>query len=783
MKKIFSFKKSIANKILIPLLILILASISLGAFLLTNTIYHYAYTITYQRSKTIFESLRNLLQSVSYSGDVVRAIEALAAYPDVQAIHVILEKDQQIEISSKRRMRGLSIMHLPNENFQKAILKSINEKQEIGEYNRELESFIFVAPIRFVDSKTRTGFVQGAIAIHLNTKPMNSEVRLHFVLLIVFCLIVAGLVSGLVYVILRRHIFSPISDIVNTMQLHSEGDRQTRASFQQDDEIGALAQTLNHMLDVEAESTLNLRASKKRFEDITGAVGEYVWEIDINGKYTYVSERVKEIQGYLVTELLGQRFSKHVFDKDREKLELWLNELVKEPKKIRQFEIRFKTKDNEVIWQEISGVPLYDIQNRCIGFLGASLDITERKIVEKQRFQERVKLKQAMLEAEHASQLKSEFLANMSHELRTPLNGIVGMNSLLMRSGLSDEQLAFSLNIKHSAKILLTLLNDILDLSKIEAGKIELEDRSFSFPELIEEIATLMSCQCNSNQVQLKVSYSDEFPPALKGDVMRLRQVILNLMSNAIKFTEQGEVRLNLELLSLRNGSAHVRLSVEDTGIGIAPKKCEHIFEKFHQADGSTTRKYGGTGLGLAVCKQLIEIMGGEIFVKSEVGKGSTFFFHMNLPLANSTFLEKRDTPILEVIEDVQFHGSQVLLVEDNPINQMVAKSFLENYGCHITLAENGLEALEVCQKQSFDLIFMDCQMMEMDGFEATQKIRIMEKQEKRTRMPIIALTANAMEGDKEKCLNAGMDGYLAKPIDSLEIQSVLVQWLKEKQY
>ena len=381
-------------------------------------------------------------------------------------------------------------------------------------------------------------------------------------------------------------------------------------------------------------------------------------------------------------------------------------------------------------------------------------------------------LKQARDRAEEMSHAKGEFLANMSHEIRTPMNGVIGTLQLLSDTELGPAQQEYVDTAHKSAHSLLTILNDILDLSKIEAGKLNLELIPLDLREIVTELITLHTMTAEEKVIELRADIDDKVPQVLIGDPTRIRQVLANLISNALKFTDKGHVLVRISVVSNDGRHAGISFEVEDTGVGIKEEVKDRLFNEFTQADGSTTRKYGGTGLGLAIVKQLVEMMNGQFGVESMPGEGSTFWFRIPMEIS------AEQTASQPLNQDGEFKGTlngRVLLVEDNPINQMVAQKMLEKIGIESTLASDGQEALNMLEQSEFDAVLMDCQMPVLDGFEATRRIR---QQAEWQKLPVIAMTANVMEGDREKCIEAGMNDYIGKPVVAADLKKTLARWL-----
>ena len=482
-------------------------------------------------------------------------------------------------------------------------------------------------------------------------------------------------------------------------------------------------------------------------------VHEAAYMADKDARFRYVNQEACRATGYSREELLTMGIADVDIDFPAEQWPaLWQQLTVQ---RSQTFEGRHKTKAGRIYPVEVTANYLeFNGQGYNLGLVR---DITERKKSE-------AALQEAKERAESASRTKSEFLANMSHELRTPMHGIISMAHLLRSTKLDPEQDEYLENVELSAKSLLTILSDILDISKVEAGKLELEFADFSLRQTIHEVVGAQAYPIRQKGLELVCNLSEELPDILQGDALRVKQIILNLLGNAVKFTAQGQIRIEVRQVSREGNRVTLRLSVRDTGIGISAAAMERIFAPFEQADSSTTRRYGGTGLGLSICRRLVELMGGRIWAESTQGVGSCF--HVELPF----LLQKRPEPALSPVktmlpEHKPSHSLQILLAEDNLINARSMTAILSRLGHQVTTVADGMQAVEQWRSTRWDCILMDVQMPVLDGIEATRMIR-REEQQRGSHTLVIALTAHALRGDRERILAEGFDSYIAKPVD-----------------
>jgi two-component system sensor histidine kinase/response regulator len=663
--------------------------------------------------------------------------------------------------------------------------------------------------------------------------------------------------------------------------------------------------------------TERLRLDQERASDFSRSTSDWFWETDATHHFCFFSENFEQVYGLAPEQVLGKNRREILLSNPHNPLAMIDAhfELLDAHRPFKDFEYQIRGNDGAFRWISVSGIPHHDALGNFAGYRGTGTIITHRKQAE-------AHLIEAREQAQAASQAKSDFLATMSHEIRTPMNGVIGMTGLLMDTDLSEEQREFAETVKTSAEALLTIINDILDFSKVEAGKLDLESLDFDLRSTLDDVADLVGFRAHEKGLEFILMIDPEVPQALRGDPGRLRQILINLSGNAIKFTEHGEVSLHvmLERAPLAaDAPALLRFELRDTGIGIPPAKQATLFQPFSQVDASMTRRFGGTGLGLSISKRLVELMGGEIGVQSSEGQGSTFWFTVDLPIAASVPAPEHHADLLAgrrilVVDDnrtnrrllelllahwgceplmveggtdalallraelasgrtidaglidmqmpemdgetlvatikadpalaalpcimltsagvslnaaeaeacgyaaylykpvkgARLHGvlagvlgmstaaptiaalpgqtdttpvsaARILVVEDNAVNQKVVQKLLERQGYRSDLAGNGFEALAALRERPYDLVLMDCQMPEMDGFEATRQLRDPASAVRDVAIPVIALTANAMQGDRERCLEAGMNDYLTKPIAPQALAEALARWLPGK--
>ncbi len=757
----------------------------------------------------------------------------------------------------------------------------------------------------------------GTIEIFYDFEELVKETRLSVIIFLTLLLTTLILMSALLNLMLSRFVIRPVSLLHNAINKIQKGHLGETVSFSSRDEIGKMGTAFNEMSTELYESQEEIKRTEEKYRSIfeKATVGIYQTTADEKGRFLTVNPAFAQIMGYaspeeVINNVTDIKSKLYVNPDDR----IELQRLLENMESVKGFETQLYRKDGKAIDVSINIHVIRDENDNILHYEGIMEDITEKKQASQLRI--------AKEAAEAATQAKSDFLANMSHEIRTPMNAVIGMTHLALKTDLSNKQYDYLKRIEGSAKSLLGVINDILDFSKIESGKLDIEQVNFDLTEALDNVLNIIIVKTQEKEnLEVLLNLDSLVPSFLLGDAFRLGQVLVNLCDNAIKFTEQGEIVLSTELIEQSDSQVTLQFSVRDTGIGMNKEQIDKLFQPFTQADTSTTRKYGGTGLGLVICKRLVEMMDGKIWVESEVGRGSSFYFtalfgrsvqkekklpetptelkgmkvlimddnatsrdilknmlesfSFNVSLATcgneglkelersaddrsydlvlmdwkmpdisgieaSRQIKKRPDlvgiPIIlmvtafgrdemarqadqvgvegflikpfnpstlfdtimrtlsrETSELIQppapedkmlqklkpIQGAQILLVEDNEINQLLAKEILEEAVFVVTIANDGREAVNLVQEKEFDVVLMDVQMPVMDGYQATHKIR---KDERLKGLPIIAMTAHAMTGDRERCLEAGMNDYVSKPIDPVNLFSALARWIKPGQ-
>lgn len=553
-----------------------------------------------------------------------------------------------------------------------------------------------------------------------------------------------------------------------------------------------------------AISFQKLQESEEKYRTILESIEEGYFEVDLSGNITFINDSVCKILGYSHDELITMNNREYTDAETSAMMFKLFNEIFRTGRPATIMDYQIIRKGGEKRTLEISAYLMNDQEGKPVGFRGVARDITEKKQTEEMR--------RAKLAAEDANRAKSRFLANMSHEIRTPLNGIIGMTELAMATDMDSNQRKILQTLQTESNALLGIISDILDFSKIEAEMLELEEIPFDLTGMVDALVSSFAHTAKQKGLDFKAHLAPEVPAGVTGDPGRLRQILTNLVGNALKFTEKGEITIDINVAEDLGKRAKLRFLVRDTGIGIPKEKLETIFESFTQADSSTTRKYGGTGLGTTISKQLAEMMGGEIGVESEVGSGSCFWFTAVLtrePMDAAAPIKRNEEEYARARQATnQRKPSKILLVEDYPTNQDVAMSHLRAAGYDVDLAENGLQAVDLFRQNQYNLILMDVQMPVMDGYEATRQIRKLETENRQIqfndrtddhqrspfsdtrkpsatthcppsihRVPIIAMTGHAVEGYRKECMEAGMDDYLAKPLTRKHFLAMVDKW------
>jgi PAS domain S-box-containing protein len=890
-------RRSLGGRLLLPRLVTGLSVSVLSFWVGTCAISQHFQRQAGYRAERLAQSVRIAAESLDEADELQRIVAAYAADRDVEKIVVVGGDPPHVIASSREAWRGDGIEALEDPALRTQVAEGLRSPTSVGEPTDD--GYRLTSPLRLGSVPRQDGRDAPAlIAVELGESPEKvAFVRNAWSALTGFVAFVLG-IMGFYMLQLRSTVTRPLGRIIEALDRRAAGDASARVPVESDDEIGALASTLNELIDTISETDI-------RFRQVAAAIDDVIWLVELtgSGRFHYVSPAYERIFGRSLSEpgVTSLSWLSSVHPDDRQRLTvIWLSGH-SEPLEV---EYRIVRPDGAVRWLRSRTFPILDDHGNPFRIAGVTSDITVQKdqaraleasVRESRLAAENLRVAQersrailaampdAILEvspdgvyvdcrvsasehmflapervigrtiaevvpaehvetvmrameesrrtgkvrpveyaiamgggtrcfearyswcatgtclvtvrditerkeaehamraaqeaAEAASRSKSEFLATMSHEIRTPMNAVIGMTGLLLDGPLAPEQRENAEIIRTSGEGLLTIINDILDFSKIEAGKLAIESHAFELAALIEEVIGLLSERAASRGNRLRCEIAGDVPSRVVGDSGRLRQVLLNLVGNAVKFTADGEIGLHLSRDPGEHGAARIRFEVKDTGTGVPADVQPRLFEAFTQADASTTRRFGGTGLGLAISKRLTELMGGEIGMRSTPGAGSTFWVTLPLPRAKSEDMEL--ATVRRVPQSAAPLGLRVLVAEDNAVNQRLAVALLHKLGCRADAVANGRQAVEALARTPYDLVLMDCQMPEMDGFEATREIRRHESGERRT--PIVALTANAMLGDRERCLEAGMQDHVSKPVRIDELRAALEPFARRR--
>ena len=780
--------RSLSRKLTLPLVLVGVGLAGLGAAGIYEAVRTQMEGQLRQRAATIAQSISFAAENLERAGELQRIVSATGAEREIELVLVAGGHEQRIIASNnpRWRLRPLALVSAPAPPGIAELTTAALQAIELDPRKLPTDWLLYTLPLQLQDPEVPSAANHpGVVLVALDTRSTQFEVwQLTGLAAAGFTLALLGLCT-LHYLNLRRSVLRPLAELARR-HLGAPGPPTAAVKVDPADEIGQLNGALSRTFAENA--SLN-----ERSQLAASSFGFGIWDWDLARNQMFWDDRMYGLYGVHrddqpATDAVWRRA---LLPADLQRAEAELADALKGGRPFNtEFGIRLPDGQPRTI--QAAAIVVRGPNGTPVRMVGINVDITARKAAETALLDANRQLglaidraNQMTTAAELAARAKANFLANMSHEIRTPMNGVVGMLRLLLDSPLSHEQHRYATVASASGETLITLINDILDFSKIEAGRLDIESTDLDLNELLGTLLPIFAHRASEKKLRFTHEIAASVPTLLKGDRVRISQVLTNLLGNAIKFTATGEVRLDVTAPQITNEEVIVRFAVSDTGLGIPTEKLPLLFTKFSQVDASTTRKYGGTGLGLAICKQLAELMGGEVGVSSHAGLGSVFWFSVRLGLRPaSDRLAAPETrnpdwpPHTPAPAPRQDAARRLLVVDDNETNQLVATSLLSKFGHTCDTADTGAAAIQALNTQCYALVLMDVQMPQMDGNEATRRIRAGAAGETNRSLPIIAMTALALAGDREQCLASGMNDYLSKPIEAKALNTMVERWL-----
>ncbi len=783
-----SWFRSLRRKLLIPLLIVSACVAALGSWLTFHVASERLRQNSVRRAEALVNAINFSAENVVRVAVLRRIVTNLGSDRDVKAIILVGGSPPVVLASSYPGLIDQPLSELNDSMLRDRLQQSLVQRQTQRAFSDEFRQIDFTQPLVLANLETSVGMAaDGAVMVQLDVSAAESELLALAGWTTFEMLCVMGLVTMAAYTLLSKLVIEPISAVAEAMKQRAAGNQTAYAPDSATDEIGYLGRSFNNMLDVLDDNV----AETRKLALVVSRTDNAVVITGIDGRIEWVNDGFSRISGYSSAEVLGKTPGSVLQGPETDPTTVQhMHERLSAGLGF-QVEVINYSKSGQPYWIAIEAQPIHNERGELINFMAIQSDISERKRhdavlaktlseiaeartrLEQQTFtlqRNNDELIEARIRAEGATHAKSEFLANMSHEIRTPMTAILGFAELLLTSVRKHEDIEAAKTIQRNGEYLLAIINDILDLSKIEAGKLEIERIACSPFQVVAEAMDLMRVRADAKQLRLTCEFASPMPALIHSDPMRLRQILINLIGNAVKFTESGSVRVAVRFVS--DPQPQLRIAVIDTGIGMTEDQAARLFRPFTQADSSMSRRFGGTGLGLTISKRLAEMLGGTLSVFSLPRQGSTFSVTVAAGEVSGAVLQRDCLPIEHRVEStakpiaVDRLDCRVLLAEDGPDNQRLISFILRKSGCEVVIAENGRAACDAISQaetegRPFDLVLMDMQMPVLDGYAASRELR-----ERGFRRPIVALTAHAMASDRQKCLDAGCDDYLSKPID-----------------